>query len=99
NKDTARNIILALDFKLLTKVDKTRMKYLYNDFEISLDEVMGLGSFVEVEYKGGQRVDPKGKTAEMIAFLKEYDCGKIELHNGGYPELMLFPDRNNFIEV
>lgn len=99
DKDTARKIFTALDLKPVVKVDKIRKKYFYKDYEIALDNVKGLGNFVEIEYKGEKRADHKIITAEMIEFLKTMNCGTIELNNGGYPMLLLFPEDAHYIRV
>lgn len=99
DKETARKICLALDLKPIVIVDKTRRKYIYQDYEVAFDKVVGLGDFVEIEYKGKEVVDPKTETKKMIEFLKNLDCGKIEINNGGYPMLLLFPQEAEYIEV
>jgi adenylate cyclase, class 2 len=99
DKDTVKKIFSALDLRLLVTVQKTRKKYNYKDYEIALDNVQGLGHFVEIEYKGQEIVDHKKVTSEMVEFLKTIDCGKIELNNGGYPMLLLFPEDAHYIEV
>ncbi|MDB5260242.1 MAG: hypothetical protein JWN37_473 [Candidatus Nomurabacteria bacterium] len=99
DKEAMLKIIQALDMKPLITVDKTRKKWIYKDFEIAFDTVVGLGSFVEIEYKGEGPVDPKEKTKEMVDFLKEHDCGTIELNNGGYPMLLLFPEDAHYIKA
>ncbi len=99
DKDTARKIFIALDLKLLITVNKTRKKFMYKDYEIAFDNVVGLGNFVEIEYKGKDSVDPKTTTNEMVDFLKSQDCGDIELNNGGYPMLLLFPEDAHYIKV
>ena len=99
DQETARKILVALDLKPLIIVDKTRRKYMYGDYEIAFDKVVGLGDFVEIEYKGKDTVDPKEETRKMIEFLKSQNCGKIEINNGGYPMLLLFPEDAHYIEV
>lgn len=99
DKETARKIFISLDLRSVTTVDKTRRKYIYKDYEFAFDKVVGLGDFVEVEYKGGKKVDPKTETKKMIEFLKKQDCGTIELNNGGYPMLLLFPQEAHYIKV
>jgi adenylate cyclase class 2 len=99
DKETARKLFIALDFKSLVTVDKTRRKYMYKDFEVALDNVVGLGNFVEVEYKGTSDNTPDEITKNMIDFLKGQDCGTIELNNGGYPMLLLFPQDAHYIKV
>lgn len=97
--ETTRKILAVLDCKSICVVDKTRKKWMYENFEVALDTVKGLGSFVEVEYKGKEAVDHKQVTAHMIQFLKDHGCGKIELNNGGYPNLLLFPQEAQYIQV
>lgn len=91
DKETGRKIFIALDFKPLIVVEKTRRKYMYKDYEVAFDTVVGLGSFVEIEYKGEAVIDPKEETGRMIQFLKDHDCGEIERNHSGYPMLLLFP--------
>ena len=47
-KELARKIFLALDLRPLVVVNKTRKKFLFNDYEVAFDNVIGLGNFVEV---------------------------------------------------
>jgi len=93
NLDKIKKILTALNFKSLSIVDKTRKTWLYKDYEIAVDSVKNLGDFVEIEYKGKEKsVKPKKITEEMIAFLKQIDCGKIERNYLGYPFQLLFPN-------
>ena len=96
---SARKILLAIDCKPIVVVNKKRKKYMYKEYEIALDKVEDLGDFVEIEYKGDNHNNHKKITTDMIEFLKQLDCGKIELNNGGYPYMLLFPEDTNFINV
>jgi predicted adenylyl cyclase CyaB len=99
DKETTRKIIQAINMRLLTTVDKTRRKYLYKEYEVVFDSIVGLGDFVEIEYKGTEAVDPVQTTNEMAEFLREHDCGKIERNNGGYPMQLLFPEDVKHVEL
>jgi len=91
--DQLRKILQVLNFQSRVVVDKLRKIYLYQDYEIAIDKIEGLGDFVEIEYKGAsQDVDPKIITNEMVKFLKDLDCGKISRNYVGYPFQLLFPD-------
>src|SRR3989304_7200146 len=57
-----RNIFRVLDFKPIITVDKTRTVYIYKNYEIVIDRVRNLGTFVEIEYKGRA----KAKDAEQV---------------------------------
>lgn len=94
NIEVFKKILKTLDFKTLVTVDKARKIWTYKNYEISVDLVKNLGDFVEIEYYGkdNEQVDPKKITTEMIKFLKEIGCKKIERNYVGYPFMLLFPD-------
>lgn len=94
-----KKILQAINFQSLTVVDKFRKIYLYQDYEVAIDKIAGLGDFVEIEYKGAsQDIDPKIITDEMVKFLKDLGCGKILRNYAGYPFLLLFPDEVKYEE-
>jgi len=49
NKETLKDIFELLNYVSTIEVHKKRIKTNYKDYEICLDEVVGLGSYVEVE--------------------------------------------------
>lgn len=87
-----RKILAALDFRPVVTVEKVRKIWTHGDYEIAIDEVRGLGSFVEIEYIGRTAADPEETMARMIRFLKERGCGKITRNHVGYPFQLLFGD-------
>ncbi len=90
NIEEMRKILTAVDFKPLVIVDKNRIAWDYQDYEISFDKVEGLGDFIEIEYKGNNGdSDPEVVTNQMMEFLESLDCGKIERNYKGYPYLAL----------
>lgn len=92
--DKIRTILQALDFRSLVTVDKVRKTWVYKSYEISLDLVQGLGDFVEIEYVGDTKgTNPKKITEEMMSFLDDIGCGKIERDYVGYPFLLLFGEK------
>jgi len=94
-----KEILEALDFKMCVEVDKLRKIWIYKDYEVAVDSVKNLGSFVEIEYKGkDDDVDPKKATEGMIAFLKGVGVGKIKRNYVGYPFQLLFPKEVKFEE-
>jgi adenylate cyclase class 2 len=56
NLDLSLNFLNKLDFQESFTISKVREIYTYKEFEISLDEVKQLGSFIEIEHqsKDGQ---------------------------------------------
>lgn len=97
NIEQMKLIFKALEIKSIAKVDKLRKVWVYEEYEIAIDEVKGLGNFVEVEYLA-QSDDPKRTTDKMMDFLKSLKLGKIERSYQGYPFLLLFPERSDFAE-
>ncbi len=89
--DKAHAVFKALDMKHLVTVEKIRDIYQFKNFEISLDEIKNLGSFVEIEYKGKEKKEPKEVTESMLNLLKEIGVGKIERNYLGYPFQLMFP--------
>lgn len=94
------NIFKSLNMKPTVTVDKIRKTYLYKNYEISIDSIKRLGDFVEIEYKGKQtKKSPKDITKEMVAFLKNLNCGKILINYVGYAFQCLFPKEVKVEEV
>jgi len=96
DRGAVENILKALNFVSLVVVDKNRSTWRFETYEIALDQVEGLGDFVEVEYKGEDKTDPKAITDAMVRFLREHGCVSIERNYQGYPFLLLFPDRAQY---
>lgn len=85
-----KSIFSVLNFRPIVKVDKVRDSWIYKEYEISVDEVEGLGAFVEIEFRG-KSGNSKKTVAQMIDFLKSKKVGKIRRNYQGYPFLLLFP--------
>ena len=94
-----KNIFQVLNIKLLGKVDKQRQVWKYKSFEVSFDKVRGLGSFIEIEYKGKIKKKIKEIVSDMIFFLKSQNCGKIHRNQIGYIFMILFPKEIEFEKI
>jgi len=92
-----RKLFTTLDIKSIGKVDKTRKTWDYKDYEISVDIVNTLGTFVEIEFKGYSD-EPKKITDEMVKFLEGIGVGKIQRNYQGYPFLLLFPNEAKYYD-
>ncbi len=92
-----RDIFNALNMKPIVRVDKLRSSWRYRNYEIGIDTVPGLGTFVEIESKGKGGTSKK-ITKEMVAFLKSIGVGRIERNYQGYPFLLLFPEKAKYHE-
>lgn len=91
--EATRKILAALNFNSIVVVDKLRKIFTYENYEIAIDSVKGLGDFVEIEYIGNdETINPKEVTSAMILFLKNLGVGKITRNHVGYPFILLFPN-------
>jgi len=91
--DQLRKVFGALDIQPIVTVDKVRKTWRYQDYEIAVDKVEGLGDFVEIEYKGSDSsLNPEQITDDMVSFLKNLDVGEIKRNRVGYPFQLLFPE-------
>ncbi len=87
-----RKVFEVLNFRSLAVVDKKRKVWEYEDYEVSVDSVKGLGDFVEIELLTNEDVDVAKVVAGMVDFLKSLGCGKIVRNHVGYPFMLLFKD-------
>lgn len=89
-----RKILNFLDFKKVVTIDKQREYWDCGNLEIALDNVDGLGSFIEVEAKGNFEDTSKAKEA-CFKFLEELGIKNVETVqiNKGYPVLLI--ENNN----
>jgi adenylate cyclase class 2 len=77
-------ILSSLGFFLFAEVCKCRTKYSYGDVIIALDEVEGLGSFLELEARG--EADWGVQAKKVLDLLKSLDLG--ESIRSSYLELL-----------
>lgn len=89
-----RKILNFLDFKKIVTVDKQREYWMCGDIEIALDNIKGLGYFVEAEAKGNFKTmeEARGACVRFLEKLGIKDAEKKEI-NKGYPVLVL--EKNN----
>jgi predicted adenylyl cyclase CyaB len=78
-------IILLLGFEVSSSVEKTRRTSKYKDFEICVDEVVDLGTYIEVE-KFGEDAEVIQK--ELFEFLETLGIQKEDQEFMGYDILL-----------
>lgn len=85
-----KNILGFLDFKYVTTIEKQREYWMCGDIEVALDDVIGLGYFIEAEAKGDFKNTNEAKAA-CIAFLESLGINDVEniQIKKGYPQLIL----------
>lgn len=82
-----KKIFESLDFKEIVTVEKTRSVWLYKNVEISIDDVKGLGSHIELEAS----VDLDVEQAKTLLYniLKDIGAQTGEQDFRGYPHRLL----------
>lgn len=88
NPEILHKIFMALEIKELTVVHKTRKAWEYKDTEIAIDEVKGLGDYIEIEAKGKFNSINEAKK-HLYAVLEELGAKTGEQDFEGYPFLIL----------
>ncbi|MCX6669320.1 MAG: class IV adenylate cyclase [Methanothrix sp.] len=83
-------ILTTLGFVLSAEVRKRRIKYSFGDVTLALDEVEGLGSFLEVEARG--EADWEEQKEKVLSILR--DLGLEESIRSSYLELLEEKGRN-----
>jgi adenylate cyclase class 2 len=86
NKDTLKEIFELLDYEKIVEVHKKRIKTDYKDYEICLDEVSGLGSYIEVEKMSDE--DGEKVQNELFEFLQTLGVSKGDRVFNGYDTLI-----------
>lgn len=86
DKNTLEEIIELLDYEKTVEVHKKRQRGKYGDYEICLDEVEGLGFFIEVEKMSDE--DGEKVQDELFNFLKKLGIGDEDRVFIGYDSLM-----------
>jgi len=68
--NAARQMLTALDWQEIVTVDKVRLESKTEDYTICIDEVAGLGLFIELEVLTEDSADVKNIQQQMCNFLK-----------------------------
>jgi adenylate cyclase class 2 len=76
--ESSREFLLRLGFKEVRVVNKIRIKYRINDFVVCLDEVAGLGQFVELEASCDDQDQVNELRESILKTLNEWDLTKTE---------------------
>ena len=76
--NAARQMLTALGWQKVVTVDKIRLESKTEKYTICIDEVAGLGLFIELEVLTEDSVDVKNIQQQMCNFLKNLDIdGKL----------------------
>lgn len=99
NPDEFRKILGFLDFKKVITVDKQREYWMCGNIEIALDEIKGIGSFVEAEAKINFKTNAEAKSA-CINLLESFGIKDVSNNQifKGYPILLSESKQKDFKE-
>jgi len=86
--EESRGILEMLGLKEAVRTVKKRQTAEYNGYEICIDEVEGLGSFIELE-KMGEKEEAEKIQSDMSAFLATLGVKAEDQVHKGYDILML----------
>ncbi len=89
------DILTSIGFRAVVNVKKTRQKAYLNDYEICLDQVDGLGSFIELEKITEENAEKVQK--EMMEFLQKLGIRESDRVLNGYDTLVYL--KNNLHEA
>ena len=73
--NAARQMLTALGWQEIVTVDKIRLESKTEDYTICIDEVAGLGLFIELEVLTEDSADVKNIQQQMYNFLKNLNIG------------------------
>lgn len=83
-----KNALQLMGYRETVQVHKTRRKAHYEKWEICLDEVDNLGSFVELEEIADDTADAEAIQNEMVTFLATVGIDASERVTQGYDTLV-----------
>jgi adenylate cyclase, class 2 len=93
DKNIMEDIFVLLDYEKTVEVHKKRIKTNYKEYEICLDEVDGLGSFIEVEKLSDE--DGEKIQNELFDFLETLGISKSNRVFQGYDTLVYLKNNPN----
>lgn len=88
NGDAIHQILLTMGWAPQVEVKKIRRKGKLGEYEICLDEIEGLGSFVELEKLTGDDADPATVQEELLKTLETLGLSRADQETRGYDTQM-----------
>ena len=82
-----KEVLFLMGYRSVVEIHKVRRKAKYKDYEICLDEVKGLGSFVEVE-KITDEANAEEVQEELFQFLETWGIQRENRIMNGYDTLI-----------
>lgn len=82
-------MLLLMGFKKIVRVQKMRRKTTYKEYEICVDDVEELGSYMEIEKLADKDADPRAVHEELVGVLETLGIDLGGRVSKGYDMLML----------
>jgi predicted adenylyl cyclase CyaB len=82
-------VALTFAYGVLVVVDKRREIFLHHNVRIHLDEVVGLGTFLEFEAVLGPEIDESAGLAQIAGLRRDFSIEDSALIAGSYSDLLL----------
>lgn len=92
--NTCRELLRKLSFTEVTEVFKMRKTYRLNEFKANLDDVKGLGKYLEVEAKAQSINDISNVEEKLKNLLKKLGFYEEQFIKKSYLELLLEKSQN-----
>lgn len=89
NAESLHKILITLGWHPEVEVKKIRRKGKFGEYEICLDEVEELGSFVELEKLTNEEADPTKVQEELLEVVESLGISRSDLEVRGY-DTMIF---------
>ena len=89
SKDEMEQALFHMGYKKAMKIDKTRTVTHYDGCEICIDDVKGLGSFIEMEKLTNAKGDAKKIQDQLFIFFESLGIKKTDRVMSGYDILTL----------
>ncbi|OGL74441.1 hypothetical protein A3E39_04155 [Candidatus Uhrbacteria bacterium RIFCSPHIGHO2_12_FULL_60_25] len=89
--DRLEDILIASGYVYVVLIDKLRDAFRYKEYEINLDQIRELGTFVEIAFETPDSIDSttaEKKTMEMKQILRNLGCIDADIIEVGYVKLM-----------
>ena len=95
DEDNLDKIFKILDLEVIAVVDKRRLRYMYQDkYEISLDSVLELGYFVEIEVKNYD-LGPREEYDKLVEVVKAFNLNMKSIDKRGYPYHLIYKSKKS----
>ncbi len=82
-------LLEKLGYRVKVRVTKKRRIYRYKGFELVLDKIEELGSFLEVEAREEVIGKPEKKKKKCFQILEDFDLNWEKAMDDGYPDMLL----------